>query len=409
MTALRPGDAVLLPRNSHKSAMSALIMSASETRLHAARGGPRAAHRPCRHARDRRARRSTQHPEAQGRLYDEPYVLRFGRRPSRRSNGSSHARGKLLLVDEAWGPHLHFHPELPPSATSAERRRVRQLHPQAGRGHEPVRDAAHGRRPHRPRPAAQHAAHLSEHEPPARHAGVARCRAHADGHARAKALLTHALALARDARARLNAIPGIFCMGPSTSGEPGIAAYDETRLVITVKDLGYTGYQAAEASCACATDVQIELADLFNVVALVTFGDRTSRLDRLVDAVAAARADERTAAMIGVAGGRSRARGSNVAAYEIIATIPEHGRHTAGGLSRRPRRNSISRIAQARSLRGGGDAVSPGNPIIVPGRTNNARNDRLSPASNLQQGSTSKARSTRSCERSRAAIQASMR
>ena len=31
----------------------------------------------------------------------------------------AHAAGKPLLVDEAWGPHFHFHPALPLSATSA--------------------------------------------------------------------------------------------------------------------------------------------------------------------------------------------------------------------------------------------------------------------------------------------------
>ena len=61
-----------------------------------------------------------------------------------------------------------------------------------------------------------------------------------------EALLTNALALARDARERLNRIPGVFCMGTDHVGRPGIAGYDETRLVITVKDLGYTGYEASD-------------------------------------------------------------------------------------------------------------------------------------------------------------------
>jgi selenocysteine lyase/cysteine desulfurase len=30
-----------------------------------------------------------------------------------------HEAGKVLLVDEAWGPHFHFHPALPLSATNA--------------------------------------------------------------------------------------------------------------------------------------------------------------------------------------------------------------------------------------------------------------------------------------------------
>ena len=30
----------------------------------------------------------------------------------------AHARGLPLVVDEAWGAHLHFHPDLPPDALS---------------------------------------------------------------------------------------------------------------------------------------------------------------------------------------------------------------------------------------------------------------------------------------------------
>ena len=92
-------------------------------------------------------------------------------------------------------------------------------------------------------------------------------------------------ALARDARRRLNAIPGVYCMGTDQVGRPGIAGYDETRIVITVKDLGYTGYEA-EQILRLRYKVQVELADLFNVVALVTIGDTQNDIDQLVKAVA---------------------------------------------------------------------------------------------------------------------------
>jgi lysine decarboxylase len=97
-------------------------------------------------------------------------------------------------------------------------------------------------------------------------------------------LLTKTLALARSARKRLNAIPDVYCMGLDQVGRPGVAGYDETRIVITVRGLGYTGYEADQI-LRNRYNVQIELADLFNVVALVSLGNTQDQVDRLVSAV----------------------------------------------------------------------------------------------------------------------------
>jgi len=73
-------------------------------------------------------------------------------------------------------------------------------------------------------------------------------------------------------------------MGPEQVGRPGIAGYDETRIVITVKDIGYTGFEAEEI-LRMRYNVQVELADLFNVVALIAIGDTAESVNRLVTAV----------------------------------------------------------------------------------------------------------------------------
>ena len=53
---------------------------------------------------------------------------------------------------------------------------------------------------------------------------------------------------------------------------------------ITVKDLGYTGYEAEEI-LRKRYNVQVELADLFNCVALITIGTTGKAADELVYAV----------------------------------------------------------------------------------------------------------------------------
>ncbi|HTD34226.1 MAG TPA: hypothetical protein VK665_11230, partial [Candidatus Elarobacter sp.] len=59
---------------------------------------------------------------------------------------------------------------------------------------------------------------------------------------------------------------------------------DPTKITVTVKDLGYTGYEAEEI-LRRRYNVQVELADLFNVVALYTIGTTPEASDMLVHGV----------------------------------------------------------------------------------------------------------------------------
>jgi len=281
MTALRPGDTVLLPRNSHKSATSALIMSATRP-VYMKPEVDRALHIDHCVTPETVAASLSEHPEARAVFITSPTY--YGATADLRAiEQIVHAQRKLLLVDEAWGPHLHFHPDLPPSATSAGADAcVNSTHKllagmsQASMLHTVGERIDQGR--------LRSTLRLFQSTSPSlvllASLDVARMQMATQG----RPLLERALALARDARRRLNEIPGVYCMGLDQVGKPGIAGYDETRIVITVKDLGYTGYEAEEI-LRKRNGVQVELADLFNVVALVTIGDSRATIDRLVAAV----------------------------------------------------------------------------------------------------------------------------
>ena len=282
MTALRPGDTVLLPRNSHKSATSALIMSGTKP-VYMQPEVDQALHI------DHCVTPAT--VEATLELYPDARAV-FITSPTYYGATADliaierivHARGKLMLVDEAWGPHLHFHPELPPSATSVGADAcVNSTHKLLGGMSQGSMLHTRGERIDQGR--LRSTLRLFQSTSPSlvllASLDVARMQMSTQG----EELLARTLSLARDARRRLNAIPGVYCMGTDQVGKPGIAGYDETRIAITVKDLGYTGYEA-EQILRLRYNVQVELADLFNVVALVTIGDRKKSVDQLVKAVA---------------------------------------------------------------------------------------------------------------------------
>jgi arginine decarboxylase len=314
MTALRPGESVLLARNSHKSAVGALIMSGARPaymlpEIDASLGidhsvGVQAVERGL-----------AEHPHAKAVFITSPTY--YGAAADLAAiERLVHGQGKLLLVDEAWGPHLHFHPELPTSATTAGADMcVNSTHKliagmsQAAMLHvcgaqiDGARLRATLRLLQSTSPLLVLLASLD----------VARMQMATQG----RELLSGALSLARRARARLREIPGIRCIGPEAVGQPGVGAYDETRIVVTVAALGRTGYEAAEF-LRVRHDVQIELADLNNVVALVTIGDREADIDRLVSAVAAFARDAKTAARGDMSAGTGRSRGSPQTAMRPI-------------------------------------------------------------------------------------------
>lgn len=92
-----------------------------------------------------------------------------------------------------------------------------------------------------------------------------------------------ALGLARSARERIRAIPGFDCMGKEVEGKAAVFAIDETRLVITAKQLGLSGYELEELLFEKYA-VNMELADSENVLAVITYANELEDIERLIDA-----------------------------------------------------------------------------------------------------------------------------
>jgi arginine decarboxylase len=283
MTAVRPGDTVLLPRNSHKSALSALILS-----------GARPVYLKPELDHELFVDHAVTPATVEAGLRNEPNAVAvFLTSPTYYGATADvaaiadvvHARGKLLLVDEAWGPHLHFHPDLPQSATAAKADAcVNSTHKLLGAMSQAAMLHVVGTRIDTGRLEATLRIFASTSPQLALLASldVARMQMATEG----ETLLGRALALARDARARLNAIPGIYCMGPEQIGRPGVAGYDETRIVVHVRQLGLTGYDA-DHILRERHKIQFDLADHFNLVGTITIGDTERSVDALVNAIAA--------------------------------------------------------------------------------------------------------------------------
>ena len=89
--------------------------------------------------------------------------------------------------------------------------------------------------------------------------------------------------LADYARTEIRKIFGFRCMGNEVTGVSEIKAIDLTRLVISAKEIGLTGY-ALEQILFEQYAVNMELADDENVLAIVTYANTKEDMERLVEA-----------------------------------------------------------------------------------------------------------------------------
>ena len=281
MAALNPGDKLAIPRNSHKSAMGGLIMSGA-TPVWMQPEVDEALHMD--HTVTPETVRATLEREPDVKAVYLVSPTYYGVAADLQAIADiAHEYDIPLLVDEAWGPHFHFHPALPVSAMQAGADiAINSTHKMLGSMSQTAMLHVQGNRIRIDRLKAVYKLFLSTSPNLVLVASldVARRQMALDG----PALLSRTIEISNDARRRLNEIPRVYCFGEELEGRPGVFDLDPTKITITVKDLGYTGYEAEEI-LRRRYNVQVELADLFNVVALYTIGTTPEASDMLVHGV----------------------------------------------------------------------------------------------------------------------------
>ena len=289
MTALNPGEKIAVPRNSHKSMLGGLVMSGAHP-IYMQPAVDQEMHMDHTVTPQTVARTLEEHPDLKavyivsptyyGVAADLPEIARI-----------VHASDKLLLVDEAWGPHFQFHPALPISATQAGADLcINSTHKMLSAFSQCAMLHQIGERVRLPRLKAVLKMFLSTSPnlPMLASLDVARRQMAVEG----PALLSRTIDLAQETRRRLNSIPGVYCFGEELQGRPGVFDLDPTKMTVTVTGLGYTGYEASEL-LRKRYNIQVELADLFNVVALFTIGTTREAAERFVNAFEEMARDDR--------------------------------------------------------------------------------------------------------------------
>lgn len=281
MTACGPHDKILMPRNVHKSAIGAIILSGAvpvfiEPEINyeygVANGMPYASVLAA----------IQENPDAKALFLVNPTY--FGAVSDLRSIIRLCRRKKIaVLVDEAHGAHFPFHPDFPDEAMYlGADMSVVSMHKTAGS-------------------LTQSSVLLLNEKLFDRHdvlgsinlmqttsasylllgsLDLARKKLMMEG----KAMFDRILCATEDVKKRIAKIPGMSVMTRDDVNGIGMYDYDETKIVVRVNELGMTGFEAYKMLLE-EYNVQMELAETYVVLAVVGVGDDISTINILVEAL----------------------------------------------------------------------------------------------------------------------------
>lgn len=281
MSACEPGDKILIPRNAHKSTIGGIILSGAmpvyiqpeiNENLGIAMGI----------TEESLKKAIKEHPHAKAVFLINPTY--YGAASDLKSIVRiAHRHDMAVLVDEAHGAHMSFHDDFPLTGMEVGAdMSAASIHKTAG---SMTQSSVLLLRSNMIAPEKVKQVLNLTYTSSASYLlmcslDIARKQLATNG----SDMLEETLKLSKWAREEINKIPGLYAFGKELIGTPGCHDFDETKLGISVRGLGYTGYQM-ESKLRKEYNIQIELSDLYNILAILSVGDRKEDLEALVNAL----------------------------------------------------------------------------------------------------------------------------
>jgi arginine decarboxylase len=281
MAVCGPDDKIIVPRNVHKSVMSAIVFSGAipvfihpeiDEKLGISHGI----------TTDAVEKALQQHPDAKGVLVINPTYFGISA-DLKKIVEIAHSYNVPVLVDEAHGAHIHFHDELPMSAMQAGADiAATSVHKLGGSmTQSSILNVKEGL------VSVKHVQSIlsmltttSTSYLLLASLDVARKRLATEG----RELIDKTIKLAQSIRKQINEIDHLYCVGKEILGSKATFDYDPTKLIISVKDLGITGFEV-EKWLRERHNIEVELSDLYNILCIITAGDTELEGDALITAL----------------------------------------------------------------------------------------------------------------------------
>lgn len=281
MTACKAGEKIIMPRNVHRSAINALIISGAIP-AYVNPGSNKELGIPLGMALEDVEQAIREHPDAKAILINNPTY--YGICSNMEAITSlAHRHGMLVLVDEAHGTHFYFSDDLPASAMSvgADMAAV-SMHKSGGS-------------------LTQSSLLLINNEVSE---GYVRQIINLTQTTSGSYLLMASLDISRKnlalngqeifkkvsdmahyTREEINKIGGYYAFSEELKNGDTIFDFDKTKLSVHSLDIGLAGVEVYDI-LRDEYDIQIEFGDIGNFLAYISVGDRHLDLERLVAALA---------------------------------------------------------------------------------------------------------------------------
>lgn len=281
MAATKPGDKILIPRNAHRSAVSGTILG----KLHPVYMLPEIdpyMEIPMGIKPSTVEKALEQNPDAKAVFITNPTY--YGACSDlEQISKVVHDRGKLLLVDEAHGSHFIFHPKLPISAMKAGADMAAQsthktLTAMTGSSMLHVREGSVDIE--KLRFFLQLVQTTSPSHVMLASLDAARYIMEKNGHM----LLDECIEYSNKVRNEINAKTPFYCLGIDKKDNYGIYDIDPTRITVCLRGGGISGVKGEEI-LRSRYNIQLEMSDIHNIVAITSAADDKSVYMKLLEAI----------------------------------------------------------------------------------------------------------------------------
>ncbi len=278
MSTCRAKEKIILPRNVHKSAINALILSGAVPIFVKPHLDPKlgiANHMPLESVKEA----IDQNPDAQAILVINPTyygvtsdleeIVKY-----------AHKHDMKVMADEAHGSHFPFCDKSPISSMKAGCDMAScSLHKTVGSLTQSSILITQGERVDHIR--LRSTINMIQSTSPSSlllaSLDVARKYIYFNGQEK----ISHVIDLAKDARKEINKIPGMKALSKDYFIKQGATNYDETKILIKVSDLGVTGFTVYQ-ELADIYHVQVELAETHLILAVLSLATTKADLDGLI-------------------------------------------------------------------------------------------------------------------------------
>ncbi|HCX03153.1 MAG TPA: arginine decarboxylase [Clostridiales bacterium] len=281
MSVCKPGDKIIIPRNAHKSSLSAMILSGAvpvyiqpeyDFEYGVFQGVEfEEVKRIIDKNKDAKAILII-NPTYYGAVSDLKKIADY-----------AHKYNIAVLVDEAHGAHFNFHDELPLSSMDAGADIAAvSTHKTGGSLTQSSVVISQGNivNPKIIRKYLNLNGTTSSSYLLMASIDIARKNLALNG----KKIFDSVLHLSRYGRDEINKIYGFKAFGTEIIGKPGVFNFDETKLVVNSCNLGITGFELSDI-LRDEYNIQVELGDSYNILAVVSLGDDFNSINILIEAL----------------------------------------------------------------------------------------------------------------------------